>query len=423
MTTAPRHPLPQARSAGGPTPPSRFREGEARNRRLGARLARIAGAAEPDEQLMHRIGRAMREGDAAAEVVVAAMRLPADHPQRVRRTHLAWLADPALPRPDELPDALASLIAEHEQDPLWLDRELLAEGAGVYRRWGMNAADALLQLSLLGGYRFGGPTDLLAATGGLSGASTRRRLGETQRWAVMLSQPRALEPGRGAWRTTLHVRLIHALVADRTMRESWDVERWGRPINQADQAATLGLFDGVPLLGVRALGVPVTSEESRAVMHLWRYVGWLMGVHPDFLVQTERERHRLNWHLLIAQALPTPACGELARAAVDVQRDLDLVRPGAPALVVRARGRLERERQLSMLTTFLGPASMRELGLPLRPPWAIATRLAANSARYRLLGRGEAGRRRLESFGQRTERRVMRAYFGDAAPEIGALPG
>ncbi len=35
------------------------------------------------------------------------------------------------------------------------------------------------------------------------------------------------------------------------------------PINQTDQAATLGLFDAVVLLGVRALGVPVSRADSR----------------------------------------------------------------------------------------------------------------------------------------------------------------
>ena len=45
----------------------------------------------------------------------------------------------------------------------------------------------LLQLSLIGGYRFGGPPDLLVATGALAGSSTQRRLAETQSWAVAVT--------------------------------------------------------------------------------------------------------------------------------------------------------------------------------------------------------------------------------------------
>ena len=65
------------------------------------------------------------------------------------------------------------------------------------------------------------------------------RLAETQKWTVALSRPGALRPGGEAWRLTLHVRAMHALVNQR-FAPRWDVERWGLPINQADQAATLG---------------------------------------------------------------------------------------------------------------------------------------------------------------------------------------
>ncbi len=57
-------------------------------------------------------------------------------------------------------------------------------------------------------------------------------------------------------------------------------------------------------------------------MHLWRYVGWLIGVDDDLLVDSERERHRINYHLLLAQAGISDAGPLLARAIVDAQRDL-----------------------------------------------------------------------------------------------------
>jgi hypothetical protein len=63
-------------------------------------------------------------------------------------------------------------------------------------------------------------------------------------------------------RTSIH----EAVVTD----DRWDVGRWGVPINQSDQAATLGLFNGALLLGVRLLGVRVSRAESRAIMHLWK---------------------------------------------------------------------------------------------------------------------------------------------------------
>jgi hypothetical protein len=308
------------------------------------------------------------------------------------------------------PDVLREFFAAVETTPDWVDWDLLARGQRVYHRFGQNAADVLLQLSLVGGYRFGGPTDLLVATGGLTGDQTVRRLAETQHWTTNLSQPGGLRPYGDAWRLTLHVRLMHALVNDRFTRR-WDVGRWGLPVNASDLAATLGLFDAVVLLGVRALGVPVSRDDSRAVMHLWKYIGWLMGVDERFLVGDERERHRLNYHLLLAQADISPAGPQLAQAIVEAQRRLHYGR------LARLRGLVARERLLSMLTVFLGPRSMRELGLPLRLPWAHASVVVLNAWRYRT----RWGRRRLDEWAPGVNARVMRRYFGDAKKAVGEL--
>jgi hypothetical protein len=151
-------------------------------------------------------------------------------------------------------------------------------------------------------------------------------------------------------------------------------------------------------------------------MHLWRYVGWLMGVDEDMLVDSERERHRLNYHLLLAQADISEAGPQLARAIVDAQRDLAFGR------FARLRGRVARERLLSLMTVLLGRQSMKELGLPLRPPWVVAYLLPLNALRYQVVGRLPGGRARLERWGVRTSERILARHYGDHPREIGALP-
>lgn len=130
-----------------------------------------------------------------------------------------------------------------------MDFDLVNEGGRTFRRFGRTVADVLLQLALIGSYRFGGASDLLVATGALTGTKTRRRLAETQHWATTLSGHDALRrPGAG-FRLTVHVRLMHALVNHRFETHGrWDVGRWGLPINRSDLAATLGLFNAVSLL-------------------------------------------------------------------------------------------------------------------------------------------------------------------------------
>ncbi len=403
---------PTAGAGAEPAPiPTRHREAEARSLRMGRALRAVAGVEAVDEELMDRIGRAFTQRDEPGARLADAMRARAGAPGRVSHEQLARALRHGV-RPED-PQALRDFLAVVEDTPQWLDEDLLARGQQVYHRFGQNAADVLLQLSLVGGYRFGGPTDLLVATGALTGGRTVRRLGETQLWASTLSVPGGLRRDGEAWRLTVHVRAMHALV-NSAFEPRWDTARWGQPVSQADQAATLGLFDGVMLLGARALGVPVSREDSRAVMHLWRYVGWLLGVDEAFLVETERERHRLNYHLLLAQADLTEAGGLLARSVVEAQGQLHERRRGLPG---RVAALARRERLLSMLTVFLGSRSMRELGLPRRPPWAHAYVVGLNLCRYRTAW----GRRRLDGWGHRVRARVLRQHFGDDAPRVAEL--
>lgn len=227
---------------------------------------------------------------------------------------------------------------------------------------------------------------------------------------MCLSVPDGLRPHGEAWQLTAHVRVMHAMVNE-SFAPRWDVARWGLPINQADQAATLGLFDATVLLGVRALGVPVTRRDSADIMHLWKYVGWLLGVDEQFLTDSERERHRLDYHLLLAQADISEAGPRLAQALLAAQGRRHYRH------LTRLRGRFERERLLSMLTVFLGRRSMHELGLPPRPPWAHVYVAALNSWRYRT----PWGRRGLDAWGERVKTRVQREHFGDAAAAIATV--
>lgn len=405
--------------------PQRYREAEARGVRLGVPLRVMGRVKGVDEDLMDRIGHAFGERDESGARLADAIRMRAGQPGRVSmdqfRTALAGGID-AVP---DAPPALTSFMAEVSATPDWVDWDLLDEGALVARRLGRNAADVLTQLSLIGGYRFGGPSDLLVATGGLVGQSTRRRLGETQKWVVELTRPGSLRPptterpgGGEAWRLTVHVRAMHALV-NAAFEPRWDAQRWGLPINQADQASTLMLFDGVLIIGSRGLGVRVSRRESRALLHLWKYVGWLMGVDADFLVDDEWERHRQAYHVLLAQADVSEAGPQLAQAIVAAQRERHY--PGWPKPLQRIRARYEQERLLSMLTTFLGPTSMRELGLPLRPPWAHLYIWVLNTFRYRLLGRTAWGRRRLLDWGDRVSQNLLDSYFLEEQQAVGEL--
>jgi hypothetical protein len=396
------------------TRPRRFREAEHRNRKLGRPLQLLTRTGRPDQATLDAVEERLLRRDEPAAALVAAMRGPG--PDKVTMAQFKQALEFGADSVANAPPALRAFFGVVEHVPDWVDFDLINDGAAAYRRLGTNAADVMLQLALIGSYRFGGPTDLLVETGGLTGQTTLRRLAETQQWAIAISEPDAMRRDGAGFKLTVHVRLMHALVNQQFETNGrWDVDRWGLPVNQSDQAATLGLFNGALLLGVRLLGVRISRAESRAIMHLWKYVGWLIGVEEDWLCDTEMAQHRLNYHHLISQSSVSAAGPPLANAVVDAQ--LRLHYRYLPAF----RRAYARARLLSMLQYFLRKQGMRDLGLPSSLPVAVLPVLAANIARYQVLSRTRAGRRYLEWWGARSRDRVLERYFGDAVPDVGEL--
>ncbi|MCL2582703.1 MAG: DUF2236 domain-containing protein [Streptosporangiales bacterium] len=404
--------------------PKRFRAAEERGAKIGRVLRVAAGVTRADEALLDEMGRRMMTRDELAADLVRAMRRPsgaengAAGGERVTMAQFRTALAEGVEKVPGAPPALARFFETVDQVPEWVDWDEVERGARAIRRLGRTADDVLLQLSLIGGYRFGGPPDLLVETGGLSGPAVMRRLGETALWSIAVIQPGAMRRSGEGFRLTVHVRLMHALLNDRFESNGrWDTAQWGLPVNQTDLAATLGLFSSTLLLGARALGWLVTPAESRAVMHLWKYVGWLMGVDEDWLFDTERQQNVFDYHILLAQADVTPAGAVLTGALAAGEAALDRPWPSA------VRSRYARARLLSMLRYFLGSQGLRDLGLPRALPWAVPGVVAGNIVRSGVVARTRAGRRYLERDGDRYRSGRIRLLFGGDVPGIGPLPG
>ncbi|WP_433803146.1 oxygenase MpaB family protein [Actinomycetospora sp. CA-084318] len=364
--------------------PSRFRGAPTRNARIARPLAVLGRVREVDEELVDEIGRRMTVHDEVGAALARAMR--PDAPQRVTMAGVERALGHGTAETD--PPALRAFVADLEREPAWLDRDLLERGAAVYRRMGRTRDDVLLALALIGGYRYEGPADLLVATGGLTGRAAMRRLGETLVWGRAVSAPGAMLRGGEGFRLTAHVRAMHAVVDDRFARSpEWDTARYGRPVNRSDLAGTLALFSATAMLGARVLGRRIPRADSDAVMHLWRYVGFLLGVDEDWLFTTERAQHAFDHHLLLAQGGPTPAGVELTTALVEGQR----TKHGGGW-----RGWYARRRVLGHLRLFLGREGLADLGQPVVVPWTLVPQVARNLVESWVVARSAAGRRWLE---------------------------
>ena len=397
--------------------PRRFMAGEARNRRIGRPLQRSTGITQPDPVLLDRIGRALTERDEPGAALVAAIRRESNDPTRVTMQQFNTALESGVDAVPDCPDALRAFFEVVDDTPDWVDFDLINAGARAYRSYGPNVRDVMADLSLIGGYLFCGPPDLLVKTGLLAGAGALRRMGETVHWSTAVTEHDGLRRGSEGFKLTVHVRLMHALVNHQyEINGKWDADELGLPINQADQGFTLGLFSSVLLRGLRRLGVRITPAESDAVMHLWKYVGWLVGVGDDFLRDNESAQDRLQYHFLLTEGPLTSAAPQLAKAIVDGERHQHF--PHLP----RLRAAYAHFRRLSMLRFFLGKESMRELELPNISPVAAVPTIAANVVRYHILPRLPMGRDVVQRWGDRSRPKVLAKHFGADSSQLAAMP-
>jgi hypothetical protein len=197
-------------------------------------------------------------------------------------------------------------------------------------------------------------------------------------------------------------------------RPNWDAAYLGLPINQLDMQATYLGFSAVHLLALRATGVPVSKRDAQGVMHLWRYIGWLMGVDDSLLFEDEASARLGLYHNLLSQAPPDDTSVAMGRALMD--EPLQRLYPSAGWL----RGPWNKARHLSLVRLFVGREGMRNLGLPATLPWyplLTAAPRAVWAGAHRVLPSGMVA---LAQRGRREQEAYLPIMFGRKTPGVAA---
>lgn len=359
-----------------------------------------------------RVCHALWKGDPAMDALVDWMY--AAGPREAR-----GLFETALERgigavPDA-PEELKAFFRTVDRTPAWVDPALLADGRRFIHGLGDSALFVLRDLALMGGYLLSGFNQSLVATGALN-KSTARRVAETGKWWTDCTEAGGLERFGPGFKTTLRVRMVHSLVRRGLAGgDKWDAATWGMPLSQVDMVGTYLGFSVVMLGGLRKLGIPVTSRESRAVMHLWSYACWLMGVDEEWLCAREGDGDGvvLLQHCMMTQSKADWTTRELGHALAQepLERHFDSFEG--------LRRQLVYHKHLSTSRYFLGAANMEKLGLPGNVlPWypvlTLLPRLAGYSARRFVPGL----RTRLETNGRAIQIGLLKSMFGDAEQDV-----
>jgi hypothetical protein len=392
-------------------PPSRHGADLATGRRMarGVRLLIRGASPEATPQQWAALGSALWRGDPQADAVVAWLHQVG---MGVGRPLLERAIERGL---DALPDApapLADFIRHVEATPAWVDPAKLRDGARFIHRTGRFGMLVLRDAGLMAGYQAGAINQALVMTGALA-RGAQRRVAETTSWWIDATAQDGMSRFGAGFKNTLRVRVLHAIVRRSLLaRDTWDRDTLGTPLNQVDMQATYLGFSVVHLMALRVSGVVVSRRDAEGMMHLWRYIGWVMGVDDALLSDDEHEARVLIYQNIVSQSPPDDSSKALGRSLMD--EPLGRHYRWLPGV----QGRFNRARHLSVARLFVGSEGMKALGLPPTLPWYPALTLLPRLA-WHTLGRVVPGvQAAQERYGRGRQVGYLPVLFGGHAPGV-----
>lgn len=267
----------------------------------------------------------------------------------------------------DAPRSMIRLFEESERDPDWLDPERLAIGARVFRRVGPSAF-SLAGASTLLAYTENPIVKPLALTGAYAGDTALNRFMETSRFWIDTTEPGGLEPGGQGRATAIRVRIMHVFVRRRLLQHpEWNLDAWGVPISQSEMTIPLlasSLMTGFPL---KTIGHRTTMAEIDAMMHLWRYIGHIMGVQPRYFPTTIREGIQISAMYMLKRSY---LAGEDGRELIESYPRAFTPSADAPWRK-RIRDEFNYRAQLGYTRYFLPAGFYRRYDMPQPWPWAL----------------------------------------------------
>jgi hypothetical protein len=354
----------------------------------------------PPDEAMDAFIADMWTGDPVAERFVDEVFFGELGPRKGRQLLDRALAE-GLDALEDAPESMRALFTQFEAVPAWVDRDLVEEGARIWRRWGTDLF-GVAGASTLEMYTESAVATPLSLAGGYAGDNALRRYLETTRFWMDVSEPGALfrrgSDGRG---TAMRVRVMHVSVRRRVAgHPEWELDRWGLPISQAYMMLTLLGGSVAPALMMWGLGHITTGREMRALLHYQRYLGHLVGCFPSYYPDDS-----------VAGAVQLVFAVAISRTHTSGRHGAELIESFPKAFLpkpgLRGRAKL-RARYDSMFIdglcgVLLSPATRRRYDLPPLFPGA-----ALVAARAPLIAAAELAGHAWPAFARRWEDRAVR---------------
>jgi hypothetical protein len=319
------------------------------------------------EELATAFGRAMNTGDALGDAYIsAAFASPQGRARARKDVELALRG--GIESVDDPSPELVALFEQLDTDPDWVDWEKVEHGAEVFRRYGKELYPYFGMVSFPG-YALETIAKPLALTGAYTGGSAFGRFLETCRLWTDTTEPGAMRPGGIGRRSAVFVRTLHSMIRHTLLPHAeWDRAKLGVPISQFGMFGTLLLSSFAPGQQLKLLGYLPTDEDVEAMMHHWRYVGYLMGAEAPWFPETVTEGFGAQLLIsLVEEPNPGKDSQQLCRSFMDTFLPSDDARG-----VRQLYGKLRYKAQLGHARFYLGEESYAGTGLPDAGLWRYA---------------------------------------------------
>ncbi|WP_270090364.1 oxygenase MpaB family protein [Sphingobacterium sp. SYP-B4668] len=197
---------------------------------------------------------------------------------------------------------LDQFFSSFETKPDWIDKQKLDIGAQLSRRPGISALIVLRDYCLMGGYESSAINKPLIYTGALKKGAVKRLTDTVDFWVNITREGAFQSEGEG-FKNVITTRLIHAYARVNILQSTdWESHKWGLPINTWDLLATNLGFSLVFIVGLRRMGIRPSEAEIEGLFHLWKYIGYLIGIPIELLPNNEQEAIESLYYWTMTQA-------------------------------------------------------------------------------------------------------------------------
>jgi endo-cleaving rubber dioxygenase len=225
--------------------------------------------------------------------------------------------------PASLPAYVSDFLTTARRLPDWTDHAKLSRAFDFYERRG-------LYLGTLYGFGSGMmscaiPREARAVYYSAGGADMKDRIAKTAKLGYDIGAEGAFGPSGQMVVTCLKTRLTHSAVRYLLPKSGhWRAGAEEQlPISQADTMVTwhsLATFSNNKL---QAWGVPVSSEDSGAFLHLWQIAAHMLGVKDEYIPKTWDEANTQSRQVLDPVLAPTTEGKKLAKILFNLAAEYD----------------------------------------------------------------------------------------------------